>query len=127
MVATHAMDEADRCDRLVILDEGRTVALGTPDELKRAVGAETLWIETDRPLELSRKIGAHFGVSARVIGPRVQISDPNAHELLSSLYELHGDEIRSATVRRPTLEDVFMVHAGHALEANIDHEMVGVE
>lgn len=116
IVATHSMDEADRCDQLAIIDEGRLMASGSPDELKAELGSETLWIESDDAHDLARAINAHFGLGARVIGARVQISDPKAHDLLSALYEVHADRIRSATVRRPTLEDVFMVHSGHALE-----------
>lgn len=116
LVATHVMEEADRCDRLAIIDGGRLVTDGSPQELKNALGAETLWIESDDAVELARRLKMHFDVAARVIGSRIQISDPNAHTLLSSLYEYHGDAVRSATVRRPTLEDVFMVHAGHGIE-----------
>ncbi len=126
LLATHSMDEADRCDRLAILDGGRLVASGSPEELKSEIGAETLWIESSEPAELARRISAHFGLSVQIIGTRLQISDPNAHELLSSLYEVHGDSIRSATVRRPTLEDVFMVHAGHGIEASIEEGAVEV-
>lgn len=126
LLATHAMDEAARCDGLGIIDGGRLVASGSPDQLTDELGAETLWIEASDPVDLSRRISAQFGLAVRVIGRRLQISDPNAHELLSALYEMHGDAIRSATVRRPTLEDVFMVHAGHGIESATEAQAVEV-
>ncbi|HLT47564.1 MAG TPA: ABC transporter ATP-binding protein, partial [Rubricoccaceae bacterium] len=49
VVATHLMDEAERCDRVGILDRGRLVALDTPDALKSRLGAETLWLDTPDP------------------------------------------------------------------------------
>lgn len=116
LVATHMMEEADRCDHLAIIDEGRVVAEGSPDALKAGVGAETLWLEADEPAPLAERIRTHFNLEARLIGSRIQISGPDAHSVLGMLYEHYGDDIRSATVRRPTLEDVFMVHAGHGLE-----------
>ena len=118
VLATHVMEEADRCDHLAILDRGRIVACGTPTALKQAIGEETLWIECDDPQDLAGRIAKQLDVSAQVIGLRVQLSGPNAHDLLSPVYETAGNAIRSATIRRPTLEDVFMVHTGHGLHEN---------
>lgn len=116
LLATHSMEEAARCDRLAIIDEGRLVACGSPEELTAGLGSETLWIEATDVREMAQRIRAQFGISVRVIGSRLQISHSNAHELLGTLYDLHGDSILSATVRRPTIEDVFMVHTGRTME-----------
>lgn len=113
LVATHLMEEAERCDEIAILDEGRVMAHGTPRALKAELGDETLWLETDAPQPLRDRIEAQFGIDAHVIGASVQISHPDAPALLSSLYEALGEHITSATVRAPTLEDVFMVRTGH--------------
>lgn len=118
ILATHLMEEADRCDCLAILDRGRIVAHGAPAALKQAVGEETLWIECDDPQGLAERIARQCNVSAQAIGLRVHLSGPNAHDLLASVYETAGDSIRSATIRRPTLEDVFMAHTGHGLHEN---------
>lgn len=118
VLATHLMEEADRCDYLAILDRGRVVAQGAPASLKQAVGEETLWIECDDPQNLAERIAKQFNVSTQVIGVRVQLSGPNAHDLLSPVYETAGETIRSVTIRRPTLEDVFMVYTGHGLQEN---------
>ncbi len=124
LLATHGMEEADRCDALAILDGGRVVASGTPGDLKQAVGDETVWIECADPPVLASRIKERLDVDVAVIGGRVQISEPNAHALLSSLYDSFGRAIDSATVRRPTLEDVFMVHAGRGIEeADLDLEV----
>lgn len=116
LVATHLMDEAERCDEVGILDRGRLVAHGTPDALKAALGGETLWLETDDAPALRDRVIAQFDLGARVIGQAIQISHPEAHDLLPALYDVFGPQIDSAMVRRPTLEDVFMVHAGHTFE-----------
>lgn len=115
LIATHLLDEAEPCDRVGVIDRGRLVACGTPASLKQAVGRETLWIETDAPDRLQDAVKARFGVEARRVGRALQISHPEAHTLLAQLYDAFGADITSATVRRPTLEDVFMLHAGSGL------------
>ena len=116
IVATHLLEEAEACDVVGILDRGRLVGLGTPGSLKYDLGHETLWLETSDPKALRDRIQAQFGLDAQVIGTTVQLAHPEAHTLLPALYAAFGGRIESATVRRPTLEDVFMVHTGHRLE-----------
>ncbi len=112
LLATHLMDEAERCDRVGILSDGALVADDAPAALKAELGSETLWLETEDPSALRDRIDAQFGVSTRIVGSMVQVAPPDPPAFLSSLYEALGDRIRSATIRTPTLEDVFMVHAG---------------
>ena len=112
LVATHLMDEAERCDRIGILADGRLVVDGAPDALKAELGAEAIWLESDAPTALRDRIDARFGVPTRVVGATVQVAPPDPPAFLSALYEAEAAHIRSATLRRPTLEDVFMVHAG---------------
>ncbi len=116
IVATHLLDEADACDRIGILDRGRLVALGSPEALKAELGDATLWLSADDPRALAESIRARLGFEARVIGAQVQVRHPDPPAILPALYETFGDALKSATVRTPTLEDVFMVHAGHALD-----------
>jgi len=117
LLATHLMDEAERCDRVGILSDGALVADGTPAALKAELGDQTLWVETDDPAALRDRIDAQFGVPTRIVGSTVQVAPPNPPAFLSSLYEALGDRIRSATIRAPTLDDVFMVHAETAPDA----------
>lgn len=116
LVATHLMEEAERCDAVAILDRGRVVADGTPSALKADLGEETLWLESPDPQRLRDHIQAQFGIDARVIDSTVQLAPPDAPQLLTSIYSAFEDQIESATVRAPTLEDVFMVRTGHRPE-----------
>lgn len=111
LLATHLMDEAERCDRVGILAEGALVADGTPADLKATLGEQTLWLETSDPTALRDRIDAQFGVPTRIVGTTVQVAPPDPPAFLASLYEALGDRIRSATIRTPTLDDVFMAHA----------------
>jgi len=116
LLATHLMDEAERCDRVGILSDGVLVADGTPTALKDDLGDETLWLDTESPSRLRDRIEAQFGVPTRIVGAVVQVAPSDPPAFLSALYEAMGTRIRSATIRTPTLEDVFMVHAGVSLE-----------
>jgi ABC-2 type transport system ATP-binding protein len=118
LLATHLMDEAERCDRVGILSEGALVADDAPATLKSELGSETLWLEAEEPSGLRDRIDAQFGVSTRIVGSMVQVAPSDPPAFLASLYEALGDRILSATVRRPTLEDVFMVHAGASASTN---------
>src|SRR2546425_10060458 len=68
LVTTHLMEEAERCDRLAILNEGKLVALGTPTELKREIGGDVIVLEVSRPDALAMKIQSRFNAEVRVIG-----------------------------------------------------------
>jgi len=115
VVATHLLNEAATCNQVAILDRGHIVALGNPDDLKGEIGEQTLWLEAESAEDLCERITARFGCEARVLGDMVQVMDSNAYTLLPGFYEAFGSRIRSATVRKPTLEDVFMVRAGHSM------------
>lgn len=112
LLATHLMDEAERCDRVGILSDGTLVVDGAPDTLKAELGDETLWLETESPIPLRDRIEAQFGVPTRIVGSTVQVAPSDPPAFLAALYEALDDRIQSATLRTPTLEDVFMVHAG---------------
>lgn len=125
LLATHLMEEAERCDRLGILSNGELVVEGSPSALKADLGDETLWLETEEPTALQDRIEAQFGVPTRIVGSMVQAAPPEPPKFLSSLYEAFGDRIRSATLRTPTLEDVFMVHAGVSPDPERERVLTG--
>lgn len=116
VVATHLLEEAEACDRLALLDCGHLRAEGTPAALKAALGEEALWLETSTPAALAEAVAARFAVPVRRVGNRLQVRAPNAAALLAPLYDAFGGQLTSATLRRPTLEDVFFVHTGRALD-----------
>src|SRR6266851_1122427 len=73
IVTTHLMEEAERCDRLAILNEGKLVALGTPAELKQEIGGDVIVLETTNPESLADRIRERFSIDAQVIDGRVRI------------------------------------------------------
>ncbi|HLK32219.1 MAG TPA: AAA family ATPase, partial [Terriglobales bacterium] len=113
IVTTHLMEEAERCDRLAILNQGKVVALGTPAELKHEIGGDVILLEADNPESLAQRIGARFPVEAAVLAGKVRIERENGHRFLTDVVEAFPGEIQSVSVSKPTLEDVFIHRTGH--------------
>jgi ABC-2 type transport system ATP-binding protein len=113
IVTTHLMDEAERCDRLAILSQGRLVALGTPAELKRQIGGDVVLLEAENPDSLAARMAERLGVAPQVLDGRLRLEIPHGHSFVSRVMESFPGEIQSVTVSRPTLEDVFIDRTGH--------------
>src|ERR1700719_4180753 len=73
IVTTHLMEEAERCDRLAILNEGKLVALGTPAELKREIGGDVILLDTRDAESMAERIRARFNVDANVLAGQVRL------------------------------------------------------
>ncbi|MAT14017.1 MAG: ABC transporter ATP-binding protein [Planctomyces sp.] len=113
LVTTHLMEEAERCDRLVILDRGEVAATGSPEELRSSLGGDCLTIITENPDSLREKIETDFQLPFQKIGDNLRLEAPRGHELLRNLVEAYPDEIQSVSLGKPTLEDVFIARTGH--------------
>lgn len=113
VVTTHLMDEAERCDRIGILDDGRLVAAGAPDALKGEIRGDVIALSTHRPDRLAAAIRERFGVAVAVVDGTVRIERDDGAAFVPRLAEAFPGEIRSITVGKPTLEDVFVDRTGH--------------
>src|SRR5450631_1005303 len=113
IVTTHLMEEAERCDRLAILNSGKLVALGTPAELKHEIGGDVIVLETNDPESLADRLRGKFQVDATVMDNRVRIELENGHRFVPDVVEAFPGEIQSLSVSKPTLEDVFIHRTGH--------------
>jgi ABC-2 type transport system ATP-binding protein len=120
LLTTHYLEEADRlASRLVIVDRGRIVAAGTPDELKGQLHGDAVHIDLADHTERARLLAVLEGVPAvreiRMDGNHVSArADEGAAALPAVLAALDdaGVPVRAATVARPSLEDVYLRHAG---------------
>jgi ABC-2 type transport system ATP-binding protein len=113
LVTTHLMEEAERCDRLTILNEGKLVALGTPAELKQEIGGDVIVLETKTPESLADRIRERFSTDAQVIDRQVRIEKRNGHRFVTDLVEGFPGEISAVSIAKPSLEDVFIRRTGH--------------
>jgi ABC-2 type transport system ATP-binding protein len=114
-MTTHYMDEAEFCDRIAIIDRGKIVALGTPDELKAMVGGDVVTITSSRPDEAAAEIERLLGVTpVRDNGSlRMEVQDGKA--FVPRLVRELMAPVDTVSMRRPSLDDVFIKLTGRAI------------
>ncbi len=113
LVTTHLMEEAERCDRLAILNEGKLVALGTPSELKQEIGGDVILLDTPDAESLARRIRERFLGETLVLEGQVRMERKNGHRFITELVEAFPGEVSGISVSKPSLEDVFIRRTGH--------------
>jgi ABC-2 type transport system ATP-binding protein len=122
LVTTHYLDEADQyASKIAIVDRGRIVAEGTPDALKASLNGDSVLVElASRDLaEQAEKILADVPevTVASVAGTlvRARVADgPTALPTVLAGLDATGIPVRSVTVARPSLDDVYLHHAGRS-------------
>ena len=115
VLTTHDMDEAERCDRIAILDRGCVVALGAPATLTAEVGGDVVVVHAAAVEALRERVRARFGIEGRVVDGALRLERPRGHELVRDLIEAFPEAVRSVTYGKPTLEDVLVRRTGHRL------------
>jgi ABC-2 type transport system ATP-binding protein len=129
VLTTHLMDEAERCDRLAIMAEGKLVAVDTPANLQARIGGDVITIEPETPpqgngteqlvSEITKKFGPwEEGTAPTTVDGRVRFEKPEGARVVAEVAAAFPGRIRSLTVGRPTLEDVFIHLTGASLSAN---------
>ena len=120
VVTTHLMEEAERCDRVAILNEGSLVALGTPGDLKKEIGGDIISVETADPEGLRTQIEKKFSVKVQLVENVLRMERANGHEFIPQLVTAFPGQIASVTLGKPTLEDVFIKKTGHRFWAQTE-------
>ena len=124
LVTTHYMDEAERCDRVVLLDAGRLVAEGTPQELRRRVGSRMLEVRTCDPVRALADLDGLTGVrQATLYGARLHVlvgDDQGSGERVRARLEGRGHAVDAVSPAPLTMEDVFAVLVGGTADAGPD-------
>ena len=116
LLTTHLMDEADRADRVAILDQGRLIACDTPSALKSQLRGDILTLNSSDPAALQYALRERFRLEASLVGNTLRLEIPSAHERLPALIEAFPGLIQSASISKPTLEDAFIHLTGHRFE-----------
>ena len=119
LLTTHILDEADRCDRLALLHEGRVVAEGTPADLRSRIGGDVVVLEpaeTADAAALSGRIETRFGLKPVVVDGVLRVEIANGHRFITEVVEAFPGAIDSVGLHKPTLEDVFVRETGASIE-----------
>ncbi len=115
LLTTHLMEEAERCDRVAIIDQGKIVALDTPDALRAEIGGDVISARTRDATSLGERIAQSLGVEVSVLNDEVRIEQPDGGSFIARLVEAFPGELDSVTLAKPTLEDVFIARTGRRL------------
>jgi ABC-2 type transport system ATP-binding protein len=115
LLTSHILDEADRCDRLALLHEGRKVSEGTPAELKAKIGGDVVILQTADPAGLSGGIESRFGLHPSTLDGTLRVEMADGHRFIAEVVEAFPGKIESVGLHKPTLEDVFLRETGAAL------------
>ena len=114
-LTTHYMDEAEHCDRIAIIDHGQIVAIDTPEALKASVGKDRVQISTSDDQAAIAELAERFGLEAALHEGLVTFSVESGEEFVPRLFAELGMSIRSVSVARPSLDDVFMSYTGRTI------------
>jgi ABC-2 type transport system ATP-binding protein len=111
-LTTHYMDEAEHCDRIAIIDHGKIQAIDTPEALKASVGKDRVQIQTADDRAAIAELAAIFGIDAAVHEGAVTFAVASGEQFVPRLFAEMNIPIRSVSVSRPSLDDVFMSYTG---------------
>ena len=114
-LTTHYMDEADKADRIAIIDHGKLVAIDTPERLKNTVGRDIISVKTDDDEKAAEEIRLRYRIKARRDSDGLTFEVESGEEFLPTFVKEFGTKIRSVSLRRPSLDDVFLKLTGREI------------
>jgi ABC-2 type transport system ATP-binding protein len=116
LLTTHILEEADRCDRLILLHKGSIVAQGSPADLRSRIGGDVVVLETADSKSLAAGIAQRFQVTPSVMDGRVRVEIANGHRFIAEVVEAFPGAVDSVGLHKPSLEDVFVRQTGATID-----------
>ncbi len=114
-LTTHYLDEAEQCDRVAIIDYGRIIALDTPEALKARVAKDIVVLSTVDDRRAAAELRERFGLQPMLVDGTLRIETERGDEVIPKLVRELSVPIQSASLRRPSLDDVFLALTGRQI------------
>jgi len=114
-LTTHYMDEAEQADRIAIIDHGKLIAIDTPEGLKKVVGKDIISVRTDDNSRAAEEIRLRYRIEARRDDDGLTFEVASGDEFLPTFIREFGIKILSVSLRRPSLDDVFLKLTGREI------------
>jgi ABC-2 type transport system ATP-binding protein len=114
-LTTHYMDEAEKADRIAIMDYGKIVALDTPERLKRIIGKDIISVKTDDNDKATEEIKRRYQLETRHDDNGLTFEVASGEEFLPTFIKEFGTKILSVSLRHPSLDDVFLKLTGREM------------
>lgn len=125
-LTTHYMDEAENADRIAVIDHGKIIALNTPENLKSLVGGDIIILKTTDDDEAAREVQERFGLAVQRDGNGLLFEVLDGEGFIPRLVGGLSIKINSISLRRPTLDDVFLKLTGREIRDESADAMAGV-
>jgi len=128
-LTTHYMDEAENSDRITIIDRGHIIALDTPDKLKDALGGDMVTLKAEDNDAAALELKEKHGLSSLIQNGTITFNVSQGEKFLPKLMNSFQNRLLSISVRRPTLDDVFLKLTGRAIrdeDAGLKEQMKGM-
>jgi len=114
-MTTHYMEEAEVCDRIAIIDNGKIIAMGSPEELKKTVGGDVIFIKTTDNASAKEEIESLFRLDVSEKGGELYLTCPMGDTCIPEMIRMIREKVLSVRLQRPTLNDVFLRLTGRAI------------
>ncbi|HAK89496.1 MAG: ABC transporter ATP-binding protein [Nitrospirae bacterium GWC2_46_6] len=114
-MTTHYMEEAEICDKIAIIDKGKIIAQGSPEELKKMVGGDVIYLKTRNNVAAIDVIKTSLNLDAEEKNGEIFISVSKGDACIPKLINTLADAVVSVRLQRPTLNDVFLKLTGKAM------------
>jgi ABC-2 type transport system ATP-binding protein len=111
LLTTHLLEEAEKADRLAILNHGRVIACDSAPQLRGELGPEVLTVHADDPVE-ALAVGNALGLEGKIAGQAVWLRGDGLLDAIPEYARRLGDRAHSLTIAQPSLEDVFLARTG---------------
>ena len=128
-LTTHYMDEAENSDRISIIDHGHIIALDTPDKLKDALGGDMVTLKAEDNDAAALELKEKHGLSSVIQNGTITFSVSQGEKFLPKLMDSFQSRLLSISIRRPTLDDVFLKLTGRAIrdeDVGLKEQMKGI-
>jgi ABC-2 type transport system ATP-binding protein len=114
-MTTHYMEEAEVCDRIAIMDNGKIIATGSPAELKTTIGGDVVYIRTADNSKSKEEIKRLLGFEVSEKGDELYMTCAMGDTCIPEMLRTIGGRVLSVRLQRPTLNDVFLKLTGKAI------------
>ena len=114
-LTTHYMDEAEKADRIAIIDHGKLVAMDTPERLKKIMGKDIISVKTDDNDKAAEELRLRYRIEARRDSNGLTLEVADGEEFLPNFIKEFSTKILSVSLRRPSLDDVFLKLTGREI------------
>ena len=114
-LTTHYMDEAEKADRIAIIDHGKLIAIDSPENLKKIVAKDIVSVKTVDNGKAVEEIKLRYGIEAKHDNGDITFEVASGEEFLPAFVKDFGVRILSVSLRRPSLEDAFLKLTGREI------------